>query len=391
MESQVEAAEEARATILVVDDERGPRESLRMILTPSHDVLMAGNGAEALETLRTTPVDLVTLDLNMPGVKGDEIMRTVRDEFPHVSVIVITGYGSLETATQGIRSGVSDYLLKPFDVVQVTAAVTRAVAHQRSRRRLVSFLEGLGTVLGRDRDVSDVLREVDASGELQTQLSCLLSEQALDSGRELDAERRRTVSLLEVLAETLESKDRYMRGHARRVAYYGGLIAERLCLSAQEREHVRLSSFLHDLGKVGIPTDLLLRAGSLTAEELALVREHPEIGERLLRPLGFASTIASSIRHHHEWWNGRGYPDGLAGEDIPLSSRIIAVADAFDAMTCDRPYRAAVAQRDAADELRRFAGVQFDATLVKEFLSILETGAWDVEPQTLAQAVAGVA
>lgn len=381
--------ETPRSRILVVDDERGPRESLRMILSPAHDVVTASSGAEALDILRTSHVDLVTLDLNMPGVKGDELMRTVREEFPQTAVIVITGYGSLETATLGIRSGVADYLLKPFDVVQVSAAVMRALGRQHSRRRLVTFLEGLGDVLGRDRDVGEIMSELDGDGALQQQLAQVMREEALEPAPELDTERRRTFQLLEVLAETLESKDRYMRGHARRVAYYGGLLAERLCLAAAEREHVRISSFLHDLGKVGIPTDLLLRAGSLTSDELAVVQRHPEIGEQLLRPLGFASNIASAIRHHHEWWNGRGYPDGLAGEEIPLVSRMIAVADAFDAMTCDRPYRHAVAHREAAEELVRFAGSQFDPGLVKEFVAIVESGTWETDAETLAEAVAG--
>jgi response regulator RpfG family c-di-GMP phosphodiesterase len=389
MASAIQEAGDERARVLVVDDERGPRESLRMILSPAHEVLLAQSGAEALEILRTTSVDLVTLDLNMPGMKGDEVMRTIRTEFPYTGLIVITGYGSLETATAGIRSGISDYLLKPFDVVQVSASVMRALARQQSRRRLVAFLDGLGSVLGRDRDVTEILAELDGDGMLQSQLARLLREEAVEPGRENDGERRRTLQLLEVLAETLESKDRYMRGHARRVAYYAGLVADRLCLSAQEREHVRISSFLHDLGKVGIPTDLLLRASSLTAEEQAVVRQHPEIGERLLRPLGFASGIASAIRHHHEWWNGRGYPDGLRGDEIPLVSRLIAVVDAFDAMTCDRPYRHAVAHADAVEELRRFAGVQFDASLVKEFLAIVESGSFEPSAETLAEAVAG--
>jgi putative two-component system response regulator len=389
MSAAFDTAHSDRACVLVVDDERGPRESLRMILSPAHDVVTAESGSEALELLRTSSVDLVTLDLNMPGVKGDELMRTIRDEFPQTALIVITGYGSLETATEGIRAGIADYLLKPFDVVQVSASVMKALGRQQSRRRLVAFLEGLGSVLGRDRDAGEVLADLDRDGSLQAQLASVLRDEALDNGRELDAERRRTLGLLEVLAETLESKDRYMRGHARRVAYYSGLVAERMCLSAEEREHVRISSFLHDLGKVGIPTDLLLRAGSLTVDELAVVQQHPEIGERLLRPLGFASGIASAIRHHHEWWNGRGYPDGLRGEEIPLVSRIIAVVDAFDAMTCDRPYRQAVAHADAAEELRRFAGEQFDPALVKEFLAIVESGTWEPSAETLAQAVAG--
>ena len=162
-----------KPTILVVDDERGPRESLRMILEPAHRVVQACSGAEALEILRTESVDLLTLDLNMPGMKGEDVMRTVRSDFPRVEIIVITGAGSIESAAEGIRSGICDYLQKPFDVVHVSAAVSRAMARQASRRRLTSFLEGLGSLVGRDRDAEALLGEIQRSRKLRAHLSDL--------------------------------------------------------------------------------------------------------------------------------------------------------------------------------------------------------------------------
>jgi len=201
-----------RSTVLVVDDERGPRESLRMILSPDYQVLQASSAAEALDVLATETVDLATLDLNMPGMSGQDLMREIRSEHPRVEIIVITGCGSVESAAEGIRSGICDYLQKPFDVVQVSAAVSRA--------------EG----------------------------NALLDPP-------------RTLEFLEVLAETIETKDRYMRGHARRVAFYSSLIADRLCLSPEEHSRVRIAGFLHDLGKVGVPTYLLLRKGAITQPE----------------------------------------------------------------------------------------------------------------------------
>jgi DNA-binding NtrC family response regulator len=150
-----------RANVLVVDDERGPRESLRMILSPTYAVTLVSNGAEALEVLHTSPVDVVTLDLAMPGLRGQELMRTIRLDFPDVEVIIITGHGNLDSATEAIRHGICDYLQKPFDVVQVTAAVYRALSRRRGRRRLVSFLEELGEVVGRDVHVADILDKVE--------------------------------------------------------------------------------------------------------------------------------------------------------------------------------------------------------------------------------------
>ncbi len=376
-------------TVLVVDDERGSRESLRMILSPHHQVLQAASGAEALEMLRTNPVELMTLDLNMPGINGDDLMRLVRSEFPQVEIIVITGCGTLESATSGIRYGICDYLQKPFDVVQVSGSVMRALSRQRARTRLSAFLEELGQVVGKERDAHAIVTDVERSQKLRGRLGGIFGERGPASepnhGAPLDPPR--TIEFLEVLAETIETKDRFMRGHARRVAFYAGLLADRLCLSAQEHEHVRISAFLHDLGKIGVPTDLLLRAGALDVKERQLVEQHPEIGARLLKPLDVPSAIPLAIRHHHEWFDGSGYPDGVAGEEIPLSARIISVADAFDAMSCDRPYRRALDRQVITNEFQRFSGTQFDPELAKEMLALLETGVWDVDPQMLAQSV----
>jgi len=379
-------AKAEQAAILVVDDERGPRESLRMILTPSYQVLPASSGTEALEILRSTHVDIVTLDLNMPGLGGQELMGAIHEEFPQVEIIVITGCGTVDSAAEGIRYGICAYLQKPFDVVQVTAAVTRALSRRRARTGLVTFLEELGDVVGRERDAKAILDEVERSQKLKCRLGGLLGQRSAEVSTGSD--RARTIEFLEVLAETIETKDRFMRGHARRVAFYSGLVAERMNLSVQEQEHVRLSAFLHDLGKVGVPTDLLLRAGALDAAERGVVEQHPEIGSRLLKPLDIPLAISLAVRHHHEWWDGSGYPDGLAGDEIPLAARIIGVTDAFDAMSCDRPYRQSLRRDVVIGELKRFSGIQFDPYLAKEFLAILEAGSDEVDLALLAETAA---
>ncbi len=367
-----------RARILVVDDERGPRESLRMILSGSYDVQTVDSGALALEMLRRDAFDLVTVDLNMPGMKGDELMRMIRGEFPQTEIIIITGCGTIETAVEGIRHGVFDYLTKPFDVVQVSASVERALARSASRTRMVRFLEDLSRILGRNRDANVVMEELDASPLAQERLRALLAEPAL--GPEIGPIRAggpSTTEFLEVLAETSESRDLFMRGHARRVAVYADLLAAAICLSREDRRHVRTAAFVHDIGKVGAPSDVL--AGVVMPEEtrLAAVQTHADIGERLLRPLGLDTPIATTVRHHHERYDGTGYPDGLAGEDIPLASRIIALTDAFDAMTCERPYRRARTRDEALVELRRESGGQFDPNLVGIFYELVTSGATD--------------
>ena len=160
-------------------------------------------------------------------------------------------------------------------------------------------------------------------------------------------------------------------------------------LDVVTQERVRIAAFLHDLGKVGVPTDLLLRAGALEPGEREIVERHPVIGAHLLKPLDLPCIIPVAVRHHHEWWDGSGYPDGLSAEEIPLEARIVSVADAFDAMTCDRPYRQGLRREVVIAEFKRYAGIQFDPAIAMLFLEILEEGISDVDVATLAETAVG--
>jgi len=386
-----------RASVLIVDDERGPRESLRMILSPTYEVAIASGGAEALQILHTRPVDVVTLDLAMPGLRGQELMRAIRVDFPDVEIIVVTGHGSLESATDAIRLGISDYLQKPFDVVQVTAAVYRALTRRRGRRRMVSFLEELATVVGRHVQVADILDQVESDAGVRNRLGEILARSAADFVP-VPSEPERTLPFFEVLADTIESQDPLMRGHARRSAFYASLLAERIGLSAAERRQARLAAFLHDVGKIGVPSILLGRPGPLRPDERVEVARHPEVGARLIAPLGVSAGLVAAVRHHHERWDGTGYPDRLAGDATPLLARIVQIADAFDAMCAGRvgsdPNAAGAAtsrplERGAAvSELVRCAGSQFDPSLVKEFVVVAEGAHGEVDLELVADLVA---
>lgn len=344
-----------RATVLVVDDERGPRDALRLILDPVHRVITARDGAEALALLAADDVDVVTLDLQMPRLPGDALMRTVRSRHRDVEVIVVTGRPDWRSAAAGVRAGISDYLSKPFDVVQVRAAVDRALTRRAEQRRIRAFLDAAGAAGSQDPTAAPILRS----------LYCEIA-------RAGDLERTGPLPFLEMLADTIESQDATMRGHARRVASYAARLADRLELDAAEREHVRMAAFLHDVGKIGVPSELLLRPGVLTAEERSVIERHAAIGARLLEPLELDALVVRAVRHHHERWDGAGYPDGLAGEEIPLAARVVQTADAFDAMTCNRVYRRAMPQAAARAELVRSAGSQFDVALVEQFLAVLD-------------------
>jgi putative nucleotidyltransferase with HDIG domain len=363
----------SKSTLLIVDDEKGPRESLRMILSPQHRVLLAEDGRKALDILRETSVDAVTVDLNMPGMKGDELMRTIRKEHPQIEVIIITGCSSVETAVDGLRHGVFDYLTKPFDVVEVSNTLRRALARRESRTRLIEFLRGIGEVLGDDRDPAHAMAELSQSPELRARLHAALRRPVADSSDPAEqAPSMRTGEFLESLAETIEAREPHRCGHARRVAFMAGLLAERLGLPAKLREEVRVASFLHDIGRIAEPAQPTPCADAVTDAEAHCA--HAVTGALLVEPLGFPPSIAKAIRHHHEHWDGSGTPKGLRAEAIPLISRIVAIADVFDVLTHDHPYRRTLTQCEAVEELRSRAGSQLDPNLLKEIIAIAESG-----------------
>ena len=359
----------SRETILIVEDERGPRESLRLILKPSYDVLLATNGQDALQALREHPVGLVTLDLNMPGVKGIEVLRALRTQSPSTEVVVITGFATVDSAVECIRYGVHDFITKPFNVIEVMAAVERALRKRRSRSRLHSFLDRLGDIVGRSTAATAALNALETDDRLVAEMRRALA----DSFKPIaQASPDRVLEFAEVLADTLESKDVYTHGHSRRVSYYAGLLAERIGLPAGLCEEIRLAAFLHDVGKIGVANQLILKDGHLTQEERIVVMKHPVIGESLIQPLGLAPGILRAVRHHHEHFDGTGYPDGLLGEEIPIAARIILIADAYDAMHSQRAYRKGLPKEMILREFTKHSGSQFDPRLTAAFLDLVE-------------------
>lgn len=368
-----------KTTILIVDDEPGPRESLRLILSPAHKVIACESGAEALEFLGTTDVDLVTIDLNMPAMKGDELMRRIRREFPSVEIIIITGCGSVGTAVEGLRHGICDYISKPFEVVQVSQAVERALDRRQSRARMLEFLDGLGAVLGKDRDARQLIDELKSNPELPGKLTAAIQANTIPEPGQAEPAGASSGSgeFLDVLAQALECRDAELRSHAERVAEYAELLAKRLGADAEERERVRLASFLHDFGKLGVPRDLEDPAQQRSSAAGLTEADHPRIGAQLVQPLGLSEEVVAAIRHHHESWDGDGYPDGLSGNQIPLTARIIALVDAFDTMVSPRTCVQALGEEEAIERLEKLAGTRFDPGLVGEFISALETAASD--------------
>lgn len=331
------------ADCLVVDDE--PRLRQVLVNLMRHDgftCLEAGNGAEALELLEHHRVTLLMSDLRMPRVDGIELLKQVRINWPDTAVVMITAVSDVEVAVSCLSMGASDYLTKPFHLDEVRARVSQAL----ERRRLV-------------------LENRDYQHRLEDRVA---------------AQARRLEELflagIQALAEALEVKDPYTRGHSIRVSYYASTIARALALDGEMIRQIELGGHVHDIGKIGVRESVLNKPGPLSDEEYRHIMTHPVVGWRILSPLLADAPIALNVvRSHHERQDGRGVPDGLRAERIPLEARIVSVADALDAMTSGRPYRSAeLTLPEALRELEANRDSQFDAMVVGAAISAHRVG-----------------
>jgi response regulator RpfG family c-di-GMP phosphodiesterase len=332
----------AGTRVLVVDDEPRLRQVLvRLMERDGFACASAANGREALAALEADPVPLLLTDLTMPEMDGVALLRVVRERWPDTAVVMITGVAEVEVAVSCLAQGAMDYLSKPFHLDEVRARVRRAL----ERRQLLL-----------DRR------------SYQEMLETRVREQAVRL-------ERLFLASLQSLADALEVKDEYTHGHSLRVSHFSGAIARRLGLPSSVVREVELGGHLHDIGKIGVRETVLNKPGPLTADEYEHIMTHPSVGWRLLEPLlGEMPRVLAVVRSHHERWDGRGLPDGLAGEAIPLGARIAAVADSFDAMTSDRPYRPGLSMDDALAEIVRCSGTQFDPRVVEAFVAAVEGG-----------------
>jgi response regulator RpfG family c-di-GMP phosphodiesterase len=350
------------SNILIVDDEIGPRESLRMVLKPNYNVYTVENGYAAIQMIQQVEMDVLTLDLKMPGMNGIETLKEIRMISPDVMVIIITGYGTLKTAIEAIRYGVFDYIPKPFNVPEILSIIDKSI----QRRKLnLKVKEVLGNCFNQQ-----LLKDSAANDSLPQEENRTVSDYKWDDINLSDTQN--CLEFAKVLAYTLEEKDPYTSGHSERVCYYSDFISKRLSLSPKERSELQIASYLHDIGKIGISNRFINKKGTLTSTDWAVIKQHTKKSIELLVPLNLSSNIISFIQHHHERYDGTGYPDGLAGEKIPLGARIIAISDSYDSMTSDRPYRKPLTNGDAKSELLKNAGKQFDPKLVALFLDVLK-------------------
>jgi response regulator RpfG family c-di-GMP phosphodiesterase len=340
-----------RATCLIVDDEAPLRQVLMHLMRgDGFECAEAANGRDALAYLANHRVTLVISDLRMPQMDGIELLREIRARYPDTAVVMITAVADVDVAVKCLAIGAMDYLTKPFHLEEVRARVTQAL----ERRRLIM----------ENRDYQERLEE-----RVQAQARRL--EELFLTG-------------IQSLAEALEVKDPYTRGHSIRVARYASVIARSLELDDEMIYQVELGGHVHDLGKIGVREEVLNKRGRLTPEEYEHIMIHPVVGWRILAPLlGDAPIALNIVRSHHERMDGRGVPDQLSGRAIPLEARIAAAADAIDAMTSGRPYRAAELTLDGAvDELRKHSGVQFDPDVVEAVVRAAASGELSLMPKT---------
>ncbi len=342
---------EASGGILVVDDEPAIRDLLFEGLKDSgFECSVAANGSEALEALRRRCFALVLSDIDMPGMDGVKLLQRVKEAHPDVEFVMITGVVDVEVALRAMRMGANDYLTKPFNLEEVRLTVERAL----EKRRLV--LEN-----------REYQRDLEAKVAERTVEVVLKRREVEELYEKLQISYETT---LEALAAALDTRDTETQGHSVRVSEYTVVIARRMGVEEPELTEVRRGALLHDVGKIGIPDAVLRKPGKLTADEWREMKQHPEIGGRILSGIKFLEKSLPIVMAHQERFDGSGYPQGLKGDEIPLGARIFAVVDTLDAMTSDRPYRKALRYEDAREEIVRNSGIQFDPKVVEVFLSI---------------------
>jgi len=333
--------------ILIVDDEDPIRDFVSVMLSSANFVCtQAGSGKEALALLDSgEEYELMLSDLMMPGMDGIALLEAAKERFPDMPVLMVTAVTDVSVALGAIRNGAYDYLLKPFERDQLLAAVRRALENRRLKLENRAY---------------------------QTNLEALVTARTEQLRQAISTLERSYDITLEALGNALDLKDAETEGHSKRVTAYTIAIARAMGLSPDQIRVIARGAFLHDIGKMAIPDAILRKPGALDPDEVAIMREHCYRGYQILRRIPFLTEAAEIVYAHQEKFDGTGYPRGLKAEEIPLGARIFSIADTLDAMTSNRPYRAAQPLSAAREEIERWSGRQFDPEVVKVFLSMPE-------------------
>jgi len=330
--------------ILVVDDEAHVRSMIGATLErQGFQIELAVSGAEAIHIMRRQSFDLVLTDIVMQDGNGIALLESIRGQHPELPVVMVSAIHDISVAIDSMRRGAYDYLLKPFEREHLIATVQRALDHRRALQDSQNYQQNLEQVV---RARTEMLR------------------QAME-----DLEHSYDVTL-EALGDALDLKDSETEGHSKRVTAYTIALARAMGISPTEIKVIARGAFLHDIGKMAIPDEILRKPGKLTKEEEEVMRDHCSRGYHILRKIPFLSEAAAIVYTHQEHFDGGGYPSGLRGAEIPIGARIFAVADTLDAITSDRPYRRSQSFDVAREEILRCSASQFDPAVVEVFLRI---------------------
>lgn len=327
--------------ILVVDDDTSNlRMASRILSAEQMRVSCLKSGEDAIKFLQDNRPDLILLDVHMPGMDGFETIAAVRknEATADIPVIFLTADDDSDTETRGLKAGAMDFIKKPF-VPEV--------------------------LLLRVRHMIDLIR-------LQTDLSREVEKKTQEVIAQHEKLERISMQIVTALSGAVDAKDTYTNGHSSRVAEYSREIARRAGLSEEEQNDIYMMGLLHDVGKIGVPDAIINKPAKLTDEEYLLIKNHPVMGARILKNITEFPKLITGSRWHHERYDGNGYPDGISGEDIPLEARIIAVADAYDAMSSRRSYRDVLPQKQIRAEVEKGKGTQFDPAMAEIMLTMID-------------------
>jgi putative two-component system response regulator len=326
--------ETSLVTTLIVDDDDSVRGTLqRYLVSLGHEVVVVGSGAEATAEIRRRKVTCILLDVRLPDTSGLDLVPALLEHEPNAAILMLTAVNDANSAALCMQRGAMDYLVKPVDLADLQRAITRALARRR-----------------------DLLE--------QAQTQAWLKQEIVQRGAELRRERgnleRVSVATLEALVNALEAKDPFLRGHSARIADLSAAVAAEMGLNDEQVELVRTAGRLHDIGKIGIRETVLSKRGPLTDDEFDHVKTHVLIGAQILAPLTHLREVIAYVRSHHERADGTGYPDGLAGNAIPLGARILGAAEVYDALTTARPYQEKMTPSEAVSRMRDLVGTVID-------------------------------
>ena len=311
--------------VLVIEDDIPYANMLKIGLDHySYNTLIAYSLTGGMDILRQNRINIILSDASLPGTDGIELTQKINNMFLDIPVVLLTGISNLSAVKNALQNGASDYLVKPIKIEELPIVIERNL----ERKRLES--------LRLKEHTADIL-----------------------------------LKALKALMRALDAKDRYSSGHSQRVVKLALLMADELTLNEEDCYKLQLAAFLHDIGKIGMPDSILKKADSLEDYELRKAKDHPVIGSKIISEIEELGEVASIVRHHHERFDGTGYPDGLKGEAIPFFSRILAILDAYEALVSDRVYRKAITTNEAIEEINNNSGMQFDPFLVEVFSKVI--------------------